>query len=204
MTVLTLIGYWRPEDGSRAQYEESMTDPDLPPDIQRQLLDMVEREYRLPIAGDFVDHNWSPEERQAVGDHLARGLTLQQYRGLSRCRLCGQHNGSKELTDRTYYWPEGLSHYVLAHHVRLPQEFVGHVLSIPPSAEQTAFPTFDQFGQRVEDGTYDGLHTAWVAEAHVWSREHRTIAGFPRDWLNSTTDTTWWDHQRGHPHGGSS
>ena len=49
--------------------------------------------------------------------------------GYSECRLCGQQNGAGEFTDGTYIWPEGLRHYVSAHSVRLPEEFVTHALT---------------------------------------------------------------------------
>ena len=35
-------------------------------------------------------------------------------------------NGSLELTDGTYVWPEGLAHYVEQHGVKLPGEFLEH------------------------------------------------------------------------------
>ena len=39
--------------------------------------------------------------------------------------------GRGELTDGVYMWPEGLAHYLEKHNVRLPQEFVDHVLKHP-------------------------------------------------------------------------
>jgi hypothetical protein len=41
------------------------------------------------------------------------------------------HMGRAELTDGVYVWPEGLAHYLEKHNVRLPKEFVQHVLSSP-------------------------------------------------------------------------
>jgi len=40
----------------------------------------------------------------------------------------GQPNGSSECTDGYWVWPEGPTPYVANHAVRLPDEFVGHVL----------------------------------------------------------------------------
>jgi hypothetical protein len=37
--------------------------------------------------------------------------------------------GSRELTDGLWIWPEGLSHYVRAHGIILPEEFVAHALA---------------------------------------------------------------------------
>ena len=39
----------------------------------------------------------------------------------------GELNGSREFTDGVYLWPEGLSHYVRDHGVRLPTAIVRHM-----------------------------------------------------------------------------
>ena len=95
-----LIGYWR--DGSSPGWP----DPQV-----------------------FVDGGWSPQEREAVAGYLRVGRGWRHYMGQSLCRICGQPNGSSELTDGDWVWPEGLAHYVATHSVRLPEEFVVHVLS---------------------------------------------------------------------------
>jgi len=41
--------------------------------------------------------------------------------GYSTCRICGQLNGTSELTDGRFIWPEGLPHDVRDHQVALPQ-----------------------------------------------------------------------------------
>lgn len=53
------------------------------------------------------------------------------YRGWSTCRLCGEHNGSKEHTltrsGRDWIWPSGYYHYIKVHNVRPSlafQEFI--------------------------------------------------------------------------------
>ena len=51
------------------------------------------------------------------------------------CRICGAQNGSLELTDGVFLWPEGLAHYVTAHAVRLPAAFVEHVRSFMDEIE---------------------------------------------------------------------
>jgi hypothetical protein len=80
-----------------------------------------------PDPAQFVDPDWSEEEREIVAAYVKWGLVATAWCGPSRCRLCGVLNGSVELTDGTYIWPEGLFHYVAAHRVRLPREFVLHV-----------------------------------------------------------------------------
>ena len=48
--------------------------------------------------------------------------------GRSRCRICGEpKTGYLTLTDGTFLWPEGLTHYVRDHNVRLPTAFIEHI-----------------------------------------------------------------------------
>lgn len=95
---LTRIGYWSASEG------------DAWPDVN-----------------GFVDLTWDAEERARAVSHLRHGILARAYLGHSICRICGEPNGSTELTDGTYLWPGGLAHYVDQHGVRLPVEFVGHV-----------------------------------------------------------------------------
>ncbi len=81
----------------------------------------------LPRAGDFVDTSWDDDERFEVIAHLEHGMIARMCMGPSRCRFCGAPNGSLNLTDGTYVWPEGLAHYLREHQVRLPDVFVDHV-----------------------------------------------------------------------------
>ena len=96
---LTLIGYWASE------HEEGW-----------------------PDAHQFVDPSWDGWARGMATRYLAGGFTTRIYMGWSECRLCGKPNGTSELTDGVYIWPEGLSHYVGEHGVRLPDRFVRHVV----------------------------------------------------------------------------
>jgi len=81
----------------------------------------------LPDPIEFVDPQWDLRERDLVIVHLRGGSPVNHMMGISECRLCGRRNGSHEMTDGRYLWPEGLAHYVEAHNVRLPNEFVEHV-----------------------------------------------------------------------------
>ena len=97
---LRLIGYWRDAAGTRD----------------------------WPNVRDFIDEGWDDDERIGVGLYLQNGLVARAWMGCSPCRLCeNATNGSLDLTDGVYVWPEGLAHYVLDHNVRLPHEFVAHV-----------------------------------------------------------------------------
>lgn len=97
---MRLIGFWR---GDRA--------PDWP-DVER-----------------FVDASWDEQERDLVATYLGSGQVWRWSPGVSRCRFCEKPNGAATWTDGVYAWPEGLAHYVEEHQVRLPQEFVDHVLA---------------------------------------------------------------------------
>jgi hypothetical protein len=95
----------------------------------------------------------------AVAAHLRKGRVAEQYRGFSWCRCrCGisdQEMGSRDMTDGEWLWPEGLSHYVEAHRVALPDEFVTH-------ARNPVVPK--------PSGEVDEVDlSAWVS----WCRAHR-------------------------------
>jgi hypothetical protein len=68
-----------------------------------------------------------------VASYLRSGETYEQYRGHSWCRFgCGiphDEMGSRDLTDGTWVWPEGLAHYVESHSVNLPPRFLDHIAS---------------------------------------------------------------------------
>lgn len=73
--------------------------------------------------------DWSEDEREDVTDYLRHGQVTRASMGYSPCRMCDKRdNGCLELTDGTYVWPEGLAHCIAEHGVRLPQEFVQHVV----------------------------------------------------------------------------
>lgn len=108
--VLRLIGYWRNDDHP---------------------------EY--PDPHDLVDRDWAPDQREAVQVYLAGGLYSRHFMGLSPCRFCGRPNGASELTDGSYAWPEGLTHYVETHNVRLPQAFVDHAVQRLDELDSTEF-----------------------------------------------------------------
>lgn len=86
-----------------------------------------EKDDRWPDVRDLVDPDWDADDRADCIAYLRRGLVAHAYFGPSVCRICHQPNGSVDLTDLVYIWPEGLAHYLLEHSVRLPDEFVDHV-----------------------------------------------------------------------------
>lgn len=174
MSSLRLIGYWRSE------------------------FDAVP----WPDPRHFVDGTWPTAKRELIVSYLVRGRTLEQYRGLSPCRFCGQYLGSKELTDGTYCWPEGLAHYLAEHDVRLPDEFVTHVESSANDGEVLPTPVFDHLGQRRRGGGFDDEYEAWM----TYTRELFRSGGkeLPPNWPNAEIRSDWWLRQagRGSSHGG--
>lgn len=173
MTVARLIGYWR---------------QDLPP-LDLALSEEQTRAYERqrdydrgwPDARAFVDHTWDPETRASVAHHLQRATLVNQYRGLSPCRLCDRHNGSAEFTDGAYCWPEGLAHYVVEHGVRLPDEFADHVLQQPAAPVGEPEPMFDELGMR--DRAWPGAEH----EGRLWQPDDADPFGITID-----VDPTWW------------
>ena len=75
--------------------------------------------------------------RLGLLEYLRSGSVLVRYRGASHCRLSGHAgcdcddrlDGSGDLTDGVWVWPEALPHYVEVHRVALPSEFVEHALA---------------------------------------------------------------------------
>jgi hypothetical protein len=95
---LVLVGYWREGRGSR-----------------------------WPDPWKFIDDAWDPAERDSVADYLSHGFVPWVAMGESQCRICRRRNGSAELSDGVYVWPEGLGHYVKDHSVRLPLQILEHI-----------------------------------------------------------------------------
>ncbi len=123
--VLRAVGYWRSESSGQ-DGETWRVDPRV-----------------------LVDPDWRAEDRERIAAYLEAGWTFVQWRGLSHCRFaCGveiRDMGSRCLTDGEWVWPEGLSHYVVRHLVRLPDEFVRSMESrawqIPAAASEVVRAT---------------------------------------------------------------
>lgn len=83
----------------------------------------------LSWPGEFVDATWDPAERAKVVAYLNAGERMFAWLGYSSCRLCdNEGNGSTDLTDGVYAWPQGYAHYVAEHDVKPPADFIAHVL----------------------------------------------------------------------------
>jgi hypothetical protein len=76
----------------------------------------------LPWPGDFIDPNWPKDVRDRVADNLDSPDLDRCWLGYSGCRICGyDRNGTRYFIKNGYLYPEGLSHYVREHNVRLPE-----------------------------------------------------------------------------------
>lgn len=104
------------------------------------------------------------DDRTLVADYLDSGEEYEAYRGHSWCRFCcgadDRTMGNRELSDGIWLWPEGLGHYVRAHGVVLPDEFVRHA-----RAQKTPAPRFTR-----PDSPVDREY--WKQ----WCRQHRSGA----------------------------
>jgi hypothetical protein len=96
-------------------------------------------EPRWPDPRDFVDASWDESDREAVAAYLETGgFEPWAQCGYSWCRICGVDNGSCERSDGIYLWPEGLSHYIRQHNLRLPAVVIEHILSAACSPDRDA------------------------------------------------------------------
>jgi hypothetical protein len=77
----------------------------------------------------FVDRACDHRERESVIRYFNGGTIARAYMGRSLCRICGSANGSLELSDGRYLWPEGFAHYIEEHGVRPPEEVVRRALT---------------------------------------------------------------------------
>lgn len=126
--------------------------------------------FRRPSESEFPDPRWlvgpdrDPTDRERIVAYLRAGHLYAQWRGLSccrfRCRIDSSAMGSRCLTDGAWVWPEGLAHYVEAHSVRLPEEFIRSIermgwkmpcIEDPPCRDTQGEPYYEfwvEWGQR--------------------------------------------------------
>jgi len=134
------------------------------------------------VVGDLA-----PEFHSRVAEYLDAGDCWEKYFGTSWCRFhCGIPDdamGSEELTDGQWVWPAGLSHYVRAHNITLPDEFITHVLTHDPPRCRRWIDSFESeflplAGTTAERPSLD-LWIAWCARQRSpaqWERLRRAQA----------------------------
>jgi len=133
---LNLLGYWKARLDDDYPCPQEL-EAELPQGFRAQVLSYLEEP---PGAFELPEKQW----------------------GVSWCRYgCEQANGSGELSDGVWVWPEGLAHYVRHHNLGLlPDEFLCRV------ARHVADPT-REIARAVDPGLID--ETAWIS----WGRKHR-------------------------------
>ncbi len=175
--------------------------PLLPDDLARRLTDNLARQPalrgvgywrpipkysypkddRFPDPTSLVCPNWCEEERSLITAYLRDGRTYNQWRGISYCRFkCGvldENMGSRCLTDGEWVWPEGLSHYVECHAVRLPDEFV-----VSMRRNEWQVPLDAGGANREDHGLPEtSFWIAWGQSMRSEAAESDTVADRPRE-----------------------
>src|ERR1041385_2239062 len=118
MKRLIEVGFWRSE------WNPAGATPKTAVDLLLMGAWFLGRELMgRPDPRKLVDPAWDPKQRDAVVKYLKSVPLGMSYMGHSTCRFCGKDNGSCDVDDGVYVWPEGFAHYLEEHHVRPPEEF---------------------------------------------------------------------------------
>ena len=110
MAVQTKEGFWRKND----EQESDLPSP-VPSDV--------------PVDSTFLASLMSVQNR------LRSSFQFRDYDGRSKCRLCGQQNGSGEYVTQKFVWPEGYLHYMRVHNVSPNPEFVWYITQLDNATE---------------------------------------------------------------------
>jgi hypothetical protein len=88
----------------------------------------------LPHPRDCVDPSWDEAERLRVIAYLDKAYVICGWMGYSWCRMgcppippSATDIGTRDMTDGTWYFPEGFAHYLRHHAVRPEAVFLEHV-----------------------------------------------------------------------------
>ena len=119
---------------------------------------------------------YAPGLGDRIASYLEAGRDFTSYLGYSWCRFgCTDCNGTKELTDGVWVWPEGLAHYVRLHPIALPPDFVRHAISTNSPASAVRWPP--ALVQRAEDSYWIGWARLYRANpVHTMLQESRIAA----------------------------
>ncbi|MDG9670843.1 hypothetical protein ONV78_24100 [Hahella sp. CR1] len=89
------------------------------------------KNYDNCVTPEFLRGNIGNDKEKIV-HYLKSGIRGIEFLGYARCRFeCLKSEtselGNTDFTDGVWVWPEGLAHYVDAHNLLLPPEFLDHV-----------------------------------------------------------------------------
>ena len=88
--------------------------------------------YENGVTPAYLCGNYAPQTKEKIVNYLKSGIRGVEFMGCARCRFECEYSHTKDLgntdmTDGSWVWPEGLSHYVEKHNLLLPPEFVAHM-----------------------------------------------------------------------------
>lgn len=86
--------------------------------------------FDVPIFTEVVDPTWLPSDLANLAAYLRTcPVSITSGAQPALCPLCGHTltELSAQRSDGVWVWPSSLSHYVEAHHVRLPNRMVEHI-----------------------------------------------------------------------------
>lgn len=128
-----------------------------------------------------VDLTWSSTRDYAlVLAYLKAGMLESYEHGYSWCRFkCAAAGGGAahklmgcaSLTDGTWVWPEGYSHYLEHHAVKPPAEFIKHVLE-RTGGDIAAIVNKNSF---MFDPACPSTHQSLPAATRAWLAAHSTL-----------------------------
>ncbi|MCX6367767.1 MAG: hypothetical protein NTX57_13825 [Armatimonadetes bacterium] len=96
-----------------------------------------------PNPACFVDESQDADVRTKVIEYLKAG-EVTACSSYDWCRLCGAQLSLAAQEDGYYTWNTLLAHYVEMHAVRLPDDFIQHVLSNPTPIPYSLEAKYDQ------------------------------------------------------------
>lgn len=148
---------------------------------------LQEKYAHLPDVSEFVDKDWCEFERASFIEALysleSSDANKREFRGVSRCRVCGEVNGSDEFFTDDFRWPEGYVHYIATHEVKPPADFIAYALGGRHTIADLEVPRIDD-GQgesfRPEDRPFQRLQITDIVN-HSDGMGHLTILGIDPD-----------------------
>jgi len=88
--------------------------------------------YENGVTPAYLCGKYDSQTKDKIVRYLKSGIRGTEFLGYARCRFECEYSSTKDLgntdmTDGSWMWPEGLSHYVEKHNLLLPPEFVSHM-----------------------------------------------------------------------------
>ena len=65
--------------------------------------------------------------QEKVIKFLMQGVKTRSYKGWSSCRICGKSNGSSDMRNGEFEYPEGYVHYIQDHNIQPDENLIKHL-----------------------------------------------------------------------------